>query len=277
MSRKRHPPGERFLFLPYKLAMQLHAPQLTVLLDMARRHNGRNNGAIGYGCRDAARVARIGSKSAMLVLNQLHRAGHIVLRRERSFFMKAGRATREWYLPFLDREKHLYKGERSLDLPYWFLDSPGWRAASATQKKIYVELERRYDGGNNGRIVFTAEHGALLGFSSDGVYRALNGLQRLGFVVETVSADSLKGVARQWHLTRYAGAGKRASKDFMRPTENSEFGCCGATSEPVTVAVVRLGKKRGTPDLAESVATPPMKPAVSTGLPLAALVAQGKP
>src|SRR5262245_15782634 len=117
--RKRHPPGERFLLLPCKLAMQLPAPALTVLLDMAPRHNGQNNGAIGYGCRDAARVARIRLESAMLVLDRLRSDSHIVLRRERTFSMKAGRSTREWYISFLDHKRGIYKGERFLLLPYW--------------------------------------------------------------------------------------------------------------------------------------------------------------
>src|SRR5205807_4920842 len=58
--------------------------------------------------------------------------------------------------------------------------------------------------------------GACAGFSVDVTERALNELERAGFLVETASAVPHLSQPRKWRLTMYGADRKSPTKDFMR-------------------------------------------------------------
>lgn len=61
-----------------------------LLIDIWARHNGRNNGQLGYGHREAKHNLRIGSKKAAEAFGQLEDRGFIVARTKSSFNWKTG-------------------------------------------------------------------------------------------------------------------------------------------------------------------------------------------
>jgi hypothetical protein len=106
MSRrrlKRHPPGEQFLMIPFDLLQGRPPNHQAILVDLARRHNGGNNGTIGYGCREAAQAAHVSPNTAGRILDELQKDGVIRITREAAFNMKTGSATREWEIQFLKK------------------------------------------------------------------------------------------------------------------------------------------------------------------------------
>ena len=132
--------------IPFDLLITLPEQHVTVLIDICKRHNGQNNGAIGYGWRDANKAARVSRGGR--ILDDLQKRSIIELTRDASFNMKTGRRTREWKIPFLDPDNPAFKGKRKLHLDYWLLNSNAFGRLKAGEKKLLIELMRRYDGGN---------------------------------------------------------------------------------------------------------------------------------
>jgi hypothetical protein len=151
---QRHAPGEQFSLIPFDLLLRLPEQHLAVFIDMARRHNGRNNGRIGYGCRDAGKAAHTSPTRGGRILHDLLKQGTIKRTRAAAFNMKAGRTTSEWEIPALEKKKSPFANTRKLMLDYWMLDAPAFTTLTPSGKKLLVELERRFDGSNNGYIVF---------------------------------------------------------------------------------------------------------------------------
>lgn len=236
---QRRGPGDRFLLIPFELLGSLPEQHVAVLIDLCKRHNGLNNGAIGYGWRDANKAARVSRGGR--ILDDLRQRGIIRLSRDARFNMKSGRRIREWEVPFLDWDNPAFKGIRKLRLDYWLLNSTAFGSLRAGEKKLLIELMRRYDGGNNSDIAFGIESGVAAGLSRTTTSRALSKLKRLGFIAETAPADPQHQRSRRWRLTMYP-AGRPATKEFMRwksGLENSFPGCSGATEPPVSAALVQ--------------------------------------
>jgi len=64
--------------------------------------------------------------------------------------------------------------------------SPAWRALPGAALKVYFELRRRYNGGNNGDLSLSLDEGArILGIGKATVARALTELQAKGFIAMT--------------------------------------------------------------------------------------------
>lgn len=124
--------------------------------------------------------------------------------------------------------KHQKKSgpSRYVMLFHWLLKSEAWKNLSAPARAVYVELERRYNGSNNGLIHYSAREAALdVKISKGTAARALRELQAHGFiVVEKTGAFHLKiRHASEYRLTIYDSniegldyGNKLATKDFMR-------------------------------------------------------------
>jgi len=121
--------------------------------------------------------------------------------------------------------KYRGKPPRFVQLFHWMLDSPAWKDLDAVARAIYVELTRRYNGSNNGRIGYSARQAALdLNIGKDTAARGLQSLQTHGFIVaEKRGAFHCKvRHASEYRLTIYDSdiaanfADKLATKECMR-------------------------------------------------------------
>jgi hypothetical protein len=114
------------------------------------------------------------------------------------------------------------KKERYVMLRYWLLKSQAWNSLSGNARALYIEIARRYNGSNNGRIPYSVrEAKQSLHISSDTASRLLDILQDRGFIVCTKRGGfSLKTTkdASEWALTEYDcdHPPAHATKDFMR-------------------------------------------------------------
>jgi hypothetical protein len=97
---------------------------------------------------------------------------------------------------------------------------------------------RRFDGGNNGTLLFGGADGAQIQLSRDATERALAELEALGFIVLTAAADPKSATPRQWRLTMYKEGRKSATKEFMRTPASKAARDCGADDRPGCVAPV---------------------------------------
>ena len=123
------------------------------------------------------------------------------------------------------------KSERYVKLRLWLLDAPAWKSLPANARALYIELARRYNGSNNGRISYSVREAAqALRVSLSTASHLLRILQDRRFIVCTKrGAFSLKTTkdASEWQLTEYDcdHPVAHASKDFMRwrPPEGVDF------------------------------------------------------
>lgn len=68
----------------------LSANARAVVIDMARFHNGKNNGSIRYGCSDALQCLRCSKSTAVKVFAELRRSGLVEVTERGSFTHKGG-------------------------------------------------------------------------------------------------------------------------------------------------------------------------------------------
>jgi len=114
------------------------------------------------------------------------------------------------------------KAERYVWLRFWLLDSPAWRSLPGNARVLYIEVARRYNGSNNGRIPYSAREAVeALHISKSTANRLFKILEDRRFIVCTKrGAFSLKTVkeASEWRLTEYDSDAPvaHATKDFMR-------------------------------------------------------------
>jgi hypothetical protein len=96
--------------------------------------------------------------------------------------------------------------ERWVELRFWLMDSPAWRSLPGGARALYVELKRRYNGRNNGRISYSIRQARELHLGNTAARQAFQLLQDRGFIVCTKKgAFSMKAVrdASEWRLTEY--------------------------------------------------------------------------
>jgi hypothetical protein len=113
------------------------------------------------------------------------------------------------------------KGPRFVQLHEWMMRSEAWRSLDPLGRALYVELKRRYDGFNNGRIGLGCREAAEdLGVSKDTANRAFGRLQAFGFIrIAKQSGFNVKSrVSTEWTLTEFpdGNTGELAAKDFMK-------------------------------------------------------------
>src|SRR5262245_47472335 len=121
----------------------------------------------------------------------------------------------------MSKKRRLGPTERWVQLKYWLLQSQAWRSLPGNARALYIELARRYNGSNNGRIPYSAREAiAALHISKSTAARLLKTLEDRGFIVCTKrGAFSLKTTkdASEWRLTEYDSDSPpaHATKDFM--------------------------------------------------------------
>jgi hypothetical protein len=128
--------------------------------------------------------------------------------------------------------RHKKTGPRFVQLFHWEMDSPAYRDLGANARAIYIEIKRRYNGSNNGFIVYSVRQAAdELKISKSTAARAFKELQLHGFIVAEqrgafhwkIDVTGLRHrPASEWRLTVYhsdraTGIESRyPTKEFMR-------------------------------------------------------------
>ena len=114
-------------------------------------------------------------------------------------------------------------------LELFMLGSAAWAATSPQERALYIEVRRRFNGRNNGRIGLSVREGAeLCRMNRDTVSKGFKALEEKGFL-ETVTPGGFSRKVRhstEWRLTtdRCDVTGQPPSKAFMRwrPTVATE-------------------------------------------------------
>jgi predicted transcriptional regulator len=92
------------------------------------------------------------------------------------------------------------RGGQFVPIPYDMAASIAWLSLSGTAVKVYVELRRRYNGGNNGNLSLSLDEAArLLHLGKATIARAFAELVAKGFIVMTA-----RGRWYGRHATTYA-------------------------------------------------------------------------
>src|SRR6516162_7111654 len=75
------------------------------------------------------------------------------------------------------------KSERYVKLRYWLLDSIAWKSLPAAARALYLEIAKRYNGSNNGRIPYSVREAVkAVHISATTASRMLRILQDRGFI-----------------------------------------------------------------------------------------------
>ena len=95
--------GQQYLLLPYKLLRSpqfrgLNGNEVRVLIELASRHNGFNNGKIAVGMTDLAQMLHMSKSTVQRALEGLQMFGFIKCRKPGQFM---GRLASEWEVTFL--------------------------------------------------------------------------------------------------------------------------------------------------------------------------------
>jgi hypothetical protein len=267
-QRSTRPPKvqrERFTALPTELLVsrgwiELPPPARVIFVDMCKRHlhgsdyRPTNNGKIGYGCADGGKAANVSPSTAWRMLKLLQKNELIRLRREGVFrgAEKVSLAS-EWEILIypMPRRPFVRRGDRRLHIRHWMLNSPAYSGLSNPAKCLLFELMRRFDGGNNGCIVFGGPQGGAVGLSDDITERGLTELKRTGFIMMAAPAVPYQSWSRQWRLTMYPADGKAATKDFMRVPKRAHVTPAGhfiGADDPLeNVSTMRLSANSRSP------------------------------
>lgn len=121
---------------------------------------------------------------------------------------------------------------RHVQLPEWLQASEAWCNLKPGPRALYIELKRRFNGANNGKIFLSHREAALaICLSRNSVGPMFKELQGKGFIRMTQAphlGPSGIGQSSVWALTELPTAdGKKATKDFMgwqkiqKPRQNS--------------------------------------------------------
>ena len=118
--------------------------------------------------------------------------------------------------------KYKRKGKQKfLMIEEYVMRSPAWRALTPNDRNAYLELKRRYDGLNNGRIgLGNRELADAMNVGRDTARRSLDNLTEKGFVTKAKASgfNTKHRAATEWRLTEYKCdvTGELPTKDFMR-------------------------------------------------------------
>jgi hypothetical protein len=128
--------------------------------------------------------------------------------------------------------KHKKNGPRFVQLFHWEMDSAAYRDLSGNARSIYIEIKRRYNGSNNGFIVYSVRQAAdALKIGKTTAAKAFRELISHGFIVAEqrgafhwkidVSGERHRP-ASEWRLTAYPSdratghESRYQTKEFMR-------------------------------------------------------------
>ena len=122
---------------------------------------------------------------------------------------------------------------RYVRLFHWMMDSEAWKDLSGNARAIYLEISKRYNGTNNGQIVYSLREATReLKIGTSTAKRAFDELQDHGFVVaeqrghfhwKINPGGSKIRPASEWRLTVYGSniapdfdSQQHGTKEFMR-------------------------------------------------------------
>ena len=92
--------------------------------------------------------------------------------------------------------------ERFVKLTYPLLESEAWRWLRPISKAVYIELKRRYNGLNNGKISLSLAEGArILRASKSSIQKALVELEEHGFIRLVKKGYFTRRMASEYALT----------------------------------------------------------------------------
>jgi DNA-binding transcriptional MocR family regulator len=122
---------------------------------------------------------------------------------------------------------------RYVMINHWVMDTAAWKDISANARAIYLEILKRYNGSNNGRIGYSVRQAAIeLKISRTTASRAIKELVSHGFIVAEQKGSfnykmdangKRKRLASEWRLTVYGSdvasdmySQLHGSKEFTR-------------------------------------------------------------
>ena len=124
--------------------------------------------------------------------------------------------------------KHSTNKERNATEPFtqikrWEYSSPAFQSLTGDQFKIYWDMRCRYNGKNNGQIVYSnRQAGACIGKSHVTGSRALKRLELMGFIkIHKSYIFSQKRLAREYELS--AISLKPSTRSDRLPTGTKDF------------------------------------------------------
>ena len=112
--------------------------------------------------------------------------------------------------------------ERFVKLIYPLLESDAWRWLRPISQSVYIELRRRFNGSNNGRISFSLAEGArILRASKSSIQKALVELEEHGFIKLVKKGYFTRRMASEYALTDEQLDGHPPTREWRqwRPTK----------------------------------------------------------
>ena len=120
--------------------------------------------------------------------------------------------------------------EQFVKLPFWMLACPAYRSLKPGPRALLVEFHGRFNGRNNGRIIFSQREMAREINVSDRqtIAKYVRELEAAGFILAMQRGgfnrkSPTESRATEWALTMFAIGDKPADKTFMswRPEKNN--------------------------------------------------------
>ena len=110
---------------------------------------------------------------------------------------------------------------RFIALPHYLLKSAAWLTMTPNAKALLIEVWKRHNGVNNGKISYSVREAAEIGLGRSTAARAFTELVERGFLrITRHSVFTLKTKdARTWELTAERCYDNPPAKDFMRWSE----------------------------------------------------------
>ncbi len=106
-----------------------------------------------------------------------------------------------------------------IQIEHWVYDCAAWQSLKPGPRALYLELKRKFNGGNNGEIFLSHRDAAMalnVGRDTVGIY--YKELETKGFIILNFGhclGPAGLGQASKWALTEYPLNGSPATKDFM--------------------------------------------------------------
>ena len=112
--------------------------------------------------------------------------------------------------------------ERFVKLTYPLIESEAWRWLRPISQSVYIELRRRFNGSNNGKISFSLAEGArILRASKSSIQTALLELEEHGFIKLVKKGYFTRRMASEYALTDEQLDGYPPTREWRqwRPTQ----------------------------------------------------------
>lgn len=140
------------------------------------------------------------------------------------------------------RRRKLHNGKRAVEgqytnLSYALLKSQAWRSLSGAAVKVFLELNTRFNGCNNGTVRLSMNEATeALGIGKATVQRAFVELQNKGFIALTREGNWYHRQAHEWRLTtksmQTAEGTKAQTDEWKQWRKKTERGSLAEPSRP---------------------------------------------